>query len=82
MVIVDGGGRAPAYVARSTILDLHLHSLTGNRLAGGHLFARARSDLAIAIQYLADIHLTLPETAAFLQDELTREIAAVLDKAG
>lgn len=72
---------APAYAGRLTVPGYHLHYVTDDRRSGGHLFDCGGTCLGVMMQHLADFHLSLPESAAFLRADLSRDPATDLSKA-
>ena len=72
---------APAYAGSLTIAGYHLHFLTDDRRAGGHVLDCAGVDLVLQIQHEADVRVALPENRDFLDADLSRDPAAALAKA-
>lgn len=72
---------SPAYVTALTVPGYHLHFLTSDRTAGGHLLDCRGGGLHAWIQHEADFRLSLPESPSFLQADLTRDPAADLNRA-
>ena len=72
---------SPPYAASVSVPGYHLHFLTEDRRAGGHVLDCAGSDLNVEIQHEADVRLALPESSAFLDADLTRDPTADLAKA-
>jgi len=71
----------PEYIKSLNIVGWHLHFLTADRSGGGHLLDCQATRLCVQIQHLADFHMAIPETAAFLEADLTRDISHQLAKA-
>ncbi|MCH9730805.1 MAG: acetolactate decarboxylase [Actinomycetia bacterium] len=71
----------PTYAKTINVAGWHLHMLNANRDAGGHLLEVRGENLTLQMQHLAEFHMSLPETAAFLQADLTRDPTEALDKA-
>jgi len=63
----------PEYVKTLNVAGWHLHFLTADRLGGGHLLACRGSGLRAQVQHVADFRMAIPETAAFLKADLTRD---------
>jgi acetolactate decarboxylase len=84
LVAVDGtmvGFWSPPYASGVEVAGYHLHFLTSDRSAGGHVLDCRGADLRVRIQEEADVHLALPDTAAFRAADLTRDPTADLDRA-
>ena len=81
---VDGtmvGFWSPPYASGVEIAGYHLHFLSDDRTVGGHVLdCRGRAS-ACASQEESDVHLALPDTAAFRGADLTRDPTADLDRA-
>jgi acetolactate decarboxylase len=58
----------------------HLHFLTSDRRAGGHLLRCAARRVLVQIQHECDFRVSLPENAQFLRADLTRDPSAELDR--
>ena len=78
-VRIQPGGRHarrfldPALRATVNIAGWHLHFVNDARSGGGHLFDCQASALDVQLQELSDLRIAMPETAAFLQADLTRD---------
>jgi acetolactate decarboxylase len=71
----------PAYARTINVPGFHLHLISADRRHGGHVLeVRARS-LRAAIHTTNDLHLVLPENAAFLHADLNVDPAAALAQA-
>jgi acetolactate decarboxylase len=84
LTAVDGtlvGFWSPPYASGVEIAGYHLHFLTDDRTAGGHVLDCRGRALKVRVQEEADVHLALPETAAFRRADLTRDPTADLDRA-
>jgi acetolactate decarboxylase len=84
LVAVDGtmvGFWSPPYASGVEVAGYHLHFLTADRTAGGHVLDCRGRDLRVRVQEEADVHLALPDTAAFRAADLTRDPTADLDRA-
>jgi acetolactate decarboxylase len=81
---VDGtmvGFWSPPYASGVEVAGYHLHVLTGDRTAGGHVLDCRGRDLRVRVEEESDVHLALPDTAAFRAADLTRDPTADLDRA-
>jgi len=71
----------PEYAKSVNIAGWHLHFLTADRRGGGHLLDCRATGLHAQVQHLSDFHMAIPETAAFLKADLTRDRSDELTKA-
>jgi acetolactate decarboxylase len=71
----------PLYARTINVAGWHFHFVTGDRTGGGHLLDCRGADLRVQIQDLADIRIAMPETAAFLQADLSQDPSQELDLA-
>jgi acetolactate decarboxylase len=81
---VDGtmvGFWSPPYASGVEIAGYHLHFLTRDRTAGGHVLGCRGSGLQVRVQEESDVHLALPDTDAFRGADLTHDPSADLDRA-
>jgi len=81
---VDGtmvGFWSPPYASGVEVAGYHLHFLTDDRTAGGHVLDCRGRALRVRVQEESDVHLALPGTAAFRDADLTRDPTADLDRA-
>jgi acetolactate decarboxylase len=81
---VDGtmvGFWSPPYASGVEVAGYHLHFLSDDRRAGGHVLDCRGRALRVRIQEESDVHLALPDTAAFRAADLTRDPTADLDRA-
>lgn len=70
---VDGtlvGFRTPAYMAQLNAAGYHFHFLSQDRRAGGHIVGVTAGPVRVALQYLHDFRMQLPENAAFASTNL------------
>jgi len=72
---------SPPYASGVEIAGYHLHFLTDDRTAGGHVLDCRGRELRVQVQEESDVHLALPDTAAFRAADLTRDPTADLDRA-
>jgi acetolactate decarboxylase len=70
---------SPAYAEAVTVPGYHLHAVSDDRHHGGHVFDLAAEQLSVAMHRVSDLHLALPETAEFLQAQLSGDTSAALD---
>jgi acetolactate decarboxylase len=81
---VDGtlvGFWTPAYARSINIAGWHLHFITADRTGGGHLLDCQAKALRLQLQDLDDLRIAMPETAAFLQADLSQDPSSALDVA-
>ena len=71
----------PAYARTINVPGYHLHLLSADRLHGGHVLELRAKSLRAQIHTTNDLHIVLPETAAFLKADLTGDPAAALAQA-
>ncbi len=84
LTAVDGtlvGFWSPPYASGVEIAGYHLHFLTDDRTAGGHVLDCRGRALRIRVQEESDVHLALPDTAAFRDADLTHDPTADIDRA-
>jgi acetolactate decarboxylase len=62
---------APKYLAGVNVTGYHLHFLTADRKAGGHLLDCRVQNAQVAIGKLGEFSLKLPQTMEFYQRDLT-----------
>jgi acetolactate decarboxylase len=65
------GFRFPDYAQGMNVPGYHLHFLTEDRSAGGHVLDLRLSRGWLAIDATSDFHLALPDDAAFLRADLS-----------
>ena len=81
---VDGtmvGFWSPAYASGVEVAGYHLHFLDDSRTAGGHVLGCSGRGLRVRVEEESDVHLALPDTAAFRAADLTHDPTADLDRA-
>lgn len=71
----------PAYARTINVPGYHLHLLDANRRHGGHVLEVRAKSLRAALHTTNDLHLVLPQNAAFLHADLNADPAAALAKA-
>lgn len=75
------GFRFPDFARGLNVPGFHLHFLTEDRRAGGHVLDLVLERGELAIDASAQFHLELPTSAAFLQAHLAGEHGDELDRA-
>jgi acetolactate decarboxylase len=85
-VLRDVGGSAvgfwtPLYARTLNVAGWHLHFISDDRTGGGHLLDLRGERLRVQMQDLADVRIAMPETAAFLQADLSQDPSQDLDLA-
>ena len=71
---------SPEYVKALEIPGYHLHFVTKDRSAGGHVLALSGKRLKAGIQLLTELHMALPENPDFLRADLTRDSSSALER--
>ncbi len=71
----------PAYARTINVPGYHLHLLDAARSRGGHVLEVRAKSLRAALHTTSDLHLVLPENAAFLHADLNADPAAALARA-
>jgi acetolactate decarboxylase len=64
---------SPAFAASFSVPGYHFHFLSDDRQKGGHVLECRASDVGIEGCAINEMHVSLPETAEFLQADLTRD---------
>jgi acetolactate decarboxylase len=72
---------SPAYARTLAVPGYHLHVLTADRAAGGHVLDCAGGSLRVQVQRELDLRVSLPHSAEFLRADLAGDPSADLDKA-
>lgn len=75
------GFRFPDYTRGLNVPGFHLHFLTEDRKAGGHVLDLELERGELAIDSTSQFHMELPTDPAFLHADLSGDHAAELDKA-
>lgn len=70
---------SPPYARCLNVTGWHLHFLTDDRKAGGHVLDCSGGRLEAAVQDLDDVRLAIPETREFLEADLTKDPTAALN---
>lgn len=71
----------PAYAKTLAVPGYHLHALTADRQAGGHVLDCRGKHLRIQLQRELDLRVSLPHSANFLNADLTKDPTTALDQA-
>lgn len=71
----------PAYARTINVAGWHMHALTADRQHGGHVLDVAGSNLTVRLAELTDVRLAMPDTAEFLEADLTQDVSAQLARA-
>jgi acetolactate decarboxylase len=71
----------PGYVKGIGVPGWHLHFLSDDHSFGGHVLGASGEGVELALEHLDDFRIAIPETAAFLATDLSRDPSAALDKA-
>jgi acetolactate decarboxylase len=74
------GFRCPPYVKGINVPGYHLHFITEDRKAGGHLLECRMENVDIEIDYASQFFMVLPEHSEFYNLDLTEEKQSELEK--
>lgn len=74
------GFRCPDYVNGVNVPGYHLHFITLDRSAGGHLLGFNLKNASIKVDSLSEFEMELPESEEFYQADLTEDQQAALAK--
>ena len=69
----------PLYARTINVAGWHFHFVTDDRTSGGHVLDCQGVNLRAGMQDLADVRIAMPETAAFLQADLSQDPSQELD---
>ena len=75
------GFYCPDYVEGLNVPGYHLHFITADRKAGGHVLEFSIKDAELSVDYTSELHLILPDTEEFNRLDLTRSRKEELEKA-
>lgn len=81
---VDGtlvGIWSPSFSAAFSVPGYHFHFLSDDRTKSGHLLGCRAARLQLRSEALDNFHLSLPESAAYLQADLSKDTTAALNAA-
>ena len=70
----------PAYARTINVAGWHLHCITADHTGGGHVLDCQGSNIRLDIEDLDDVRIAIPETADFLQADLSQDPSQVLNK--
>lgn len=62
---------APTYAEALSVPGYHFHFLAADRSVGGHVFNLQAGELNIGLHVESDVHIAIPQTAEFLQADLS-----------
>jgi acetolactate decarboxylase len=71
----------PLYARTINVAGWHIHFVSDDRTSGGHVLDCQGGNLQAQLQDLADVRIAMPETAAFLQADLSQDPSQELDLA-
>lgn len=74
------GFRLPAYVDGINVPGYHLHFITEDRSAGGHLLECSTSNVTIEVDYTRAFFVVLPEHGDFYQVDMTEKKEGELER--
>ncbi len=74
------GFRCPNYVEGVNVPGYHLHFITEDRSAGGHLLECQMQNVRIEIDYTSAFYMALPESGDFYKLDLAKEKQTELEK--
>jgi acetolactate decarboxylase len=75
------GFYSPDYVEGLNVPGYHLHFITEDRTAGGHVLEFTIKDAELSVDYTSDFRMILPNTEEFNSLDLTRERKEELEEA-
>jgi acetolactate decarboxylase len=67
------GFRAPPFVEGINVPGYHLHFITEDRKAGGHVLECEVQHVGVQLDFTSELHVVLPKGAAFTTIDLTKE---------
>jgi acetolactate decarboxylase len=71
----------PAYARTINVAGWHVHALSADHRHGGHVLDVAGENLIVSLAELTDVRMAIPETADFLEADLTQDVSDQLAKA-
>jgi acetolactate decarboxylase len=71
----------PTYAGAINVAGWHVHALTANRQHGGHVLDVAGANITVSLAELTDVRLAIPDTAEFLEADLTQDVSDQLAQA-
>ena len=72
---------APRYARAVSVPGYHFHFLSSDRTLGGHVLDLTARDVDVAMHVESELHIAIPETAEFLEADLSGDHQAALDQA-
>jgi acetolactate decarboxylase len=67
------GFRFPDYAAGMNVPGYHLHFITRDRTAGGHVLDLRLKQGTLSVEHTANFHMELPESGGFLEADLAKD---------
>ncbi|MBW1858770.1 MAG: acetolactate decarboxylase [Deltaproteobacteria bacterium] len=67
------GFRTPGFVQGINVPGYHLHFITEDRKAGGHMLACQMQHVGVELDFTSGLYVVLPKSAAFAAADLTEE---------
>jgi acetolactate decarboxylase len=74
------GFRTPGYVKGINVPGYHLHFITEDKTAGGHLLACQTQHVELQLDYSSEFYMVLPQASDFGEANLTKERHEELNK--
>jgi acetolactate decarboxylase len=74
------GFRCPAYIGGVNVPGYHLHFITEDRMAGGHVLGFQTDSVNIRVEAVHDFRMVLPRSESFYTTDLTKEKRMDLEK--
>jgi acetolactate decarboxylase len=71
----------PAYARTINVAGWHIHALSADHRRGGHVLDVVGENLTVSLTELTDVRMAIPETADFLEADLTQDVSDQLAKA-
>ena len=75
------GFYCPEYVEGLNVPGYHLHFITEDRKAGGHVLEFSIKDAELSVDYTSELHMILPDTEEFNSLDLAKSRKEELEKA-
>ncbi|MCW4033542.1 MAG: acetolactate decarboxylase [Candidatus Bathyarchaeota archaeon] len=74
------GFRTPEYVGGINVPGYHLHFITNDKQAGGHVLEFEIENVSVNIDYTSDFYLVLPENKEFYEHESIKEMQKDIER--
>lgn len=74
------GFRSPDYVDGINVPGYHIHFITDDRKAGGHLLSVQMNDITVEVDHTTDFYMTLPKQGDFYDIDLSEDKQEELTK--